>query len=140
MSWSGSKLHENNRLAWLFVAACRACMPGQVTSRPVAFSTEKGVIWRKILKIQKMMAGKGDLPSPRNMVAIYYAYYNFCRGSPTLKVTPTMEAGLTDHVPNRNCWRMPVPLSKNEQAVCSVGYNFSPHERPVRAVESGIAQ
>jgi len=32
------------------------------------------------------------------MVAIYFAYYNFCRVHQTLRVTPAMEAGLTDHV------------------------------------------
>jgi hypothetical protein len=32
------------------------------------------------------------------MVAIYYAYYNFCRVHQTLRVTPAMEAGLSDHV------------------------------------------
>ncbi len=33
-----------------------------------------------------------------HMVAIYYAYYNFCRVHQTLRVTPAMEAGLADHV------------------------------------------
>ncbi len=32
------------------------------------------------------------------MVAIYFAYYNFCRVHQTLRVTPAMEAGLADHV------------------------------------------
>jgi IS1 family transposase len=31
-------------------------------------------------------------------VAIYYAYYNFCRVHQTLRVTPAMESGLADHV------------------------------------------
>jgi hypothetical protein len=31
-------------------------------------------------------------------VATYFAYYNFCRIHQTLRVTPAMEAGLTDHV------------------------------------------
>lgn len=31
-------------------------------------------------------------------VALHFAYYNFCRVHSTLRVTPTMEAGLTDHV------------------------------------------
>jgi IS1 family transposase len=30
--------------------------------------------------------------------AIYFAYYNFCRVHQTLRVTPAMESGLTDHV------------------------------------------
>ena len=31
-------------------------------------------------------------------VALYFAYYNFVRVHQTLRVTPAMEAGLTDHV------------------------------------------
>jgi hypothetical protein len=31
-------------------------------------------------------------------VALHFAYYNFCRVHKTLRVTPAMEAGLTDHV------------------------------------------
>jgi hypothetical protein len=31
-------------------------------------------------------------------VALYSAYYNFCRVHTTLRVTPAMEAGLSDHV------------------------------------------
>jgi hypothetical protein len=31
-----------------------------------------------------------------HMVAIYHAYYNFCRVHQTLRVTPAMEAGLRD--------------------------------------------
>jgi IS1 family transposase len=33
-----------------------------------------------------------------HMVAIYHAYYNFCRVHQTLRVTPAMEAGIMDHV------------------------------------------
>lgn len=31
-------------------------------------------------------------------VALYFVYYNFCRVHQTLRVTPAMEAGLSDHV------------------------------------------
>ena len=30
--------------------------------------------------------------------ALHFAYYNFCRVHQTLRVTPAMEARLTDHV------------------------------------------
>jgi hypothetical protein len=33
-----------------------------------------------------------------HMVAIYHAYYNFCRVHQTLRVTPALEAGLADYV------------------------------------------
>jgi hypothetical protein len=31
-------------------------------------------------------------------ISLYVVYYNFCRIHQTLRVTPAMEAGLTDHV------------------------------------------
>jgi len=31
-------------------------------------------------------------------VAIYFAFYNFCRVHQTLRVTPAMEAGIADHI------------------------------------------
>ena len=31
-------------------------------------------------------------------VCLWFAFYNFCRVHQTLRVTPAMEAGLTDHV------------------------------------------
>src|ERR1700737_133551 len=34
----------------------------------------------------------------RHMVALHYMYYNFGRIHQTLRVTPAMEAGLSDHV------------------------------------------
>src|SRR5579864_5784770 len=34
----------------------------------------------------------------RHMVALHYMYYNFCRVHQTLRVTPAMEAKITDHV------------------------------------------
>jgi IS1 family transposase len=40
-------------------------------------------------------------------VALYFMHYNFCRVHKTLRVTPAMEAGLTDHV-----WTIEEMLSK----------------------------
>jgi hypothetical protein len=34
----------------------------------------------------------------RAAIALHFAYYNFCRIHGLLRVTPAMEAGLTDHV------------------------------------------
>ena len=31
-------------------------------------------------------------------VSLHFAYYNFCRVHSSLRVTPAMEAGLTDHI------------------------------------------
>ena len=33
-----------------------------------------------------------------HQVALYFFHYNFCRVHSSLRVTPAMEAGLTDHV------------------------------------------
>jgi hypothetical protein len=33
-----------------------------------------------------------------HMVALYFMQYNFCRVHKSLRVTPAMEAALTDHV------------------------------------------
>jgi hypothetical protein len=33
-------------------------------------------------------------------VALHYKHYNFCRIHQTLRVTPAMEAGITDHIWN----------------------------------------
>ncbi len=32
------------------------------------------------------------------VLALHFAWYNFCRVHQTLKVTPAMEAGVTDHI------------------------------------------
>jgi hypothetical protein len=32
------------------------------------------------------------------MLALYFAYYNFCRVHSTIRVTPAMEAGITAHI------------------------------------------
>jgi hypothetical protein len=33
-----------------------------------------------------------------HQVALYFMHYNYCRVHSSLRVTPAMEAGLTDHV------------------------------------------
>jgi hypothetical protein len=40
-------------------------------------------------------------------LALYFAYYNFVRIHSTIRVTPAMEAGITDHV-----WTMGEMLAK----------------------------
>jgi hypothetical protein len=38
------------------------------------------------------------LQNHKHAVALHFMHYNFCRVHQTLRVTPAMEAGLTDHV------------------------------------------
>lgn len=37
-------------------------------------------------------------PDRRHISALHFAYYNFCRIHKSLRVTPAMEAGLTNHI------------------------------------------
>jgi hypothetical protein len=39
-----------------------------------------------------------SLKNLKDAVALYVAFYNFCRVHETLRVMPAMQAGLTDHV------------------------------------------
>jgi len=38
------------------------------------------------------------LENHEHFVALHFMYYNFCRIHQSLRVTPAMEAGVTDHV------------------------------------------
>jgi len=38
------------------------------------------------------------LENHEHALALYFTYYNFCRIHQTLRVTPAMEAGISDHV------------------------------------------
>jgi len=46
-------------------------------------------------------------------VAIWFMYYNFCRVHSTLRVTPAMESGISDHVwgIEEMCALLPQPIS-----------------------------
>jgi IS1 family transposase len=50
----------------------------------------------------------------RHSVALHYMFYNFCRVHQTLRCTPAMEAGLTDHVWTLEelCALLPKPVVK----------------------------
>jgi hypothetical protein len=39
-----------------------------------------------------------EVGKPQAALALYLAWYNFCRIHQTLGVTPAMEAGITDHI------------------------------------------
>jgi hypothetical protein len=38
------------------------------------------------------------LENDEHALALYFMYYNFCRIEQTLRVTPAMEVGISDHV------------------------------------------
>jgi hypothetical protein len=39
-----------------------------------------------------------ELVAGINAISLHFMYYNFCKIHQTLRVTPAMEAGVTDHV------------------------------------------
>lgn len=39
-----------------------------------------------------------NLANLKAALSLWFAFYNFCRVHQTLRVTPAMEAGITDHV------------------------------------------
>lgn len=51
---------------------------------------------RRLTRLTNAFSKKLD--NLKAALALHFAYYNFCRVHKTLRVTPCMEAGLTDHV------------------------------------------
>jgi hypothetical protein len=51
---------------------------------------------RRLTRLTNAFSKK--LANLKAAVALHFAYYNFCRVHKSLRVTPAMEAGLTDHV------------------------------------------
>ena len=51
---------------------------------------------RRFTRITNAFSKKLD--NHKHAIALYFMYYNFCRVHQTLRVTPAMESGLSDHV------------------------------------------
>jgi hypothetical protein len=51
---------------------------------------------RRLTRLTNAFSKK--LENLKAAVALHFAYYNFCRVDSSLRVTPAMEAGLTEHV------------------------------------------
>jgi hypothetical protein len=51
---------------------------------------------RRFTRLTNAFAKK--LGNLKAAIALHFAYYNFCRVHKTLRVTPCMEAKVTDHV------------------------------------------
>ena len=50
---------------------------------------------------------------------LWFAYYNFCRVHKTLRVTPAMESGLTDHVWSIGGIDRPITINISQNTVCA---------------------
>jgi IS1 family transposase len=67
---------------------------------------------RRFTRLTNAFSKKVD--NHRHSVALHYMHYNFCRVHQTLRCTPAMEAGLTDHVWTLEelCALLPKPVVK----------------------------
>lgn len=67
---------------------CRACNKTFIEPQTKPLDTMRNQRWSQ-LKHNHI---------PNRPYALYFAYYNFCRVHSSLRVTPAMESGITDHV------------------------------------------
>jgi len=87
-------------------ATCIGCKTAVVTGNPDPDHISTSFVERSNLSMRMGMRRftrltngfSKRLENHGHMVALYFMHYNFCRVHKTLRVTPAMEAGLTDHV------------------------------------------
>jgi len=87
-------------------AVCLAANPHPVCGNPDMSHVSTSYVERSNLTMRMSMrrftrltnAFSKKIDNLKHSVAINFVYYNFCRIHKTLRVTPAMEAGLTDHV------------------------------------------
>lgn len=61
---------------------------------PVSFSTPQSL--RRFTRLTNGFSKKVSMHAAS--VALHFTYYNFCKVHMSLRVTPAMEAGVSDHV------------------------------------------
>jgi IS1 family transposase len=87
-------------------ATCIGCRTGVLSGQPDPKHISTSFVERQNLTMRMSMrrftrltnAFSKKIENLRHAVAIHYMHYNFCRVHKTLRVTPAMEAGLTDHI------------------------------------------
>lgn len=87
-------------------ASCIGCRTGVLAGNPDPKHISTSFVERSNLSMRMGMrrftrltnAFSKKLENHGHAVALYFLHYNFCRVHKTLRVTPAMEAGLTDHV------------------------------------------
>lgn len=102
------KLYGNDRegAARYSPAECIDCKPIAITGRPNPKYISTSYIERQNLTMRMGMrrftrltnAFSKKIENHGHAVALHYMHYNFCRIHQTLRVTPAMEAGVSDHV------------------------------------------
>lgn len=61
-------------------------------------SRDAGSAWEFMNDLAGRLTNRVQLTTDGHAIALYFAHYNFVRVHQTLRVTPAMQAGLTDHV------------------------------------------
>ena len=87
-------------------ATCIGCRTGILSGDPNPKHISTSFVERQNLSMRMGMRRftrltngfSKKLENHGHMVALYYMHYNFCKIHQTLRVTPAMEAGITDHV------------------------------------------
>jgi IS1 family transposase len=87
-------------------ATCIGCRTGVLSGDPNPDHISTSFVERQNLSMRMGMRRftrltngfSKKLENHGHMVALYFMHYNYCRVHKTLRVTPAMEAGLTDHV------------------------------------------
>ena len=87
-------------------ATCIGCRTGVLAGSPDTDHISTSFVERSNLSMRMGMRRftrltngfSKKLENHGHAVALYFMHYNFCRIHTTLRVTPAMEAGLTDHV------------------------------------------
>jgi len=87
-------------------ATCIGCRTGVFAGNPDPDHISTSFVERSNLSMRMGMrrftrltnAFSKKLENHGHAVALYFMHYNYCRIHKTLRVTPAMEAGLTDHV------------------------------------------
>ena len=114
----GGDRQESAGPAWYGPAHVVAAMPTRIMGDPDWAHVSTSYIERQNLTMRMQMRRltrltngfSKKLPNLRAAVAIHFAHYNFVRIHQTLRVTPAMEAGLTDHV-----WELGELLTANAE-------------------------
>ena len=87
-------------------ATCIGCRTGVLSGNPDPKYVSTSYVERQNLSMRMGMRRftrltngfSKKVENHGHQVALYFMHYNFCRVHKTLRVTPAMEAGLTDHV------------------------------------------